>query len=185
MNEFLALVTLAYLIIYGLNKTFNKIKSLCLEYLAYHRVIVLHIFFIFYVGLGLSNDEAPQFGDPEELRNKFAKIFASKTQAEWCAIFDNTDACVAPVVPLQEAHNYPHNKIRKSFVPSDKEESRLLPRPAPRLSAVEPGRKEELRPQPKVGEHTESVLHELGYSKKEIQDFITSGIVEQASSSKL
>lgn len=136
-------------------------------------------------GLGLSKKEAPQFGDPEELRAKFTQIFASKTQAEWCAIFDNTDACVAPVVSLQEAHNYPHNKQRRSFVPGDSAEGRLLPRPAPRMSAVDSQRTDKVRPQPQAGEHTTVILQELGYSQSEIKSLLADGAVEQHASAKL
>ena len=69
------------------------------------------------LGLGLTTDEAPQFGeDTQVMKAKFASIFASKTQAEWCSIFDDVDACVAPVVQLKHAHQHPHNVDRKSFL---------------------------------------------------------------------
>ena len=67
-------------------------------------------------GLRLDSDDFPQFGgDSVELKKKFSSIFASKSQAEWCEIFDEVDACVAPVVDLQEAHLHRHNHERQSF----------------------------------------------------------------------
>ena len=69
------------------------------------------------LGLGLTLDEAPQFGeDSQVMKEKFASIFASKTQADWCSIFDDVDACVAPVVQLKDAHQHAHNVDRQSFL---------------------------------------------------------------------
>ena len=55
-------------------------------------------------------DVAPDRYDPanaEELRKLFTETFASRTQAEWTALFEGTDACVAPVVKLSEAPDAP------------------------------------------------------------------------------
>src|SRR5215207_284417 len=41
------------------------------------------------------------------LRKVLAETFASRTQAEWAALFEGTDACVAPVVPMHEAAQHP------------------------------------------------------------------------------
>lgn len=41
-----------------------------------------------------------------------AALFAAKTQAEWCALLEGTDACFAPVVPLDEAREHPHMQAR-------------------------------------------------------------------------
>lgn len=41
-----------------------------------------------------------------------AALFATRTQAEWCALLEGTDACFAPVVPLDEARDHPHMKAR-------------------------------------------------------------------------
>ena len=39
-------------------------------------------------------------------------LFATKTQAEWCDLLEGTDACFAPVIPLEEARDHPHMKAR-------------------------------------------------------------------------
>ena len=65
--------------------------------------------------LGEKAEDIQQF-DFEEGRLKLAEIFASKTQQEWTDVFDGSDACVTPVVDLEEAHLHPQNKARKSFV---------------------------------------------------------------------
>ncbi len=45
-----------------------------------------------------------------------AALFASKTQAEWCELLEGTDACFAPVVPLDEAREHPHMKARGAYI---------------------------------------------------------------------
>jgi alpha-methylacyl-CoA racemase len=45
-----------------------------------------------------------------------ADLFATKTQDEWCELLEGTDACFAPVVPLDHAKDHPHMKARGAFV---------------------------------------------------------------------
>lgn len=69
-------------------------------------------------------------------REEYAKVFASRTQAEWTAIFDGTDACVAPVLTTTQAPDHPHNAARGTFVQPD---GVLQAAPAPRFSRSRPG----------------------------------------------
>ncbi|WP_293786427.1 CaiB/BaiF CoA-transferase family protein [uncultured Aeromicrobium sp.] len=75
-------------------------------------------------------DDIAQWG---ALRERLATAFAGKTQAEWAEIFAPTDACVAPVLPLHEAPQHPHNAARGTYV---EHEGILQPAPAPRFSAT-------------------------------------------------
>ena len=68
--------------------------------------------------LEISEDDLPQFDDFDQLKLKLADIFLQKTRDEWSAIFDETDACVAPVLDKEEAGEHYHNKHRGSFLPS-------------------------------------------------------------------
>ncbi|WP_394270921.1 CaiB/BaiF CoA transferase family protein [Qipengyuania sp.] len=52
----------------------------------------------------------------DEHAEQMAELFATKTQAEWCALLEGTDACFAPVVPLDEARDHPHLKARQAFI---------------------------------------------------------------------
>ena len=65
------------------------------------------------------------------LRKVLAETFASRTQAEWTALFDGTDACVAPVVPMHEAAQHPHNIARSTYV---ERAGVVQAAPAPRFS---------------------------------------------------
>ncbi len=68
-------------------------------------------------GLGVGPDDLPHFGgDPDEVKQKMAAIFKTKTRDEWTKIFDGTDACCTPILELHEAPEHPHNKARGSFV---------------------------------------------------------------------
>jgi alpha-methylacyl-CoA racemase len=80
--------------------------------------------------------ELPDRNDLNEwpaLRKVLAETFEQRTQAEWIEIFDGTDACVQPVVPLTEAYEHPHNVARGTYVERD---GLTQPAPAPRFSAT-------------------------------------------------
>ncbi|NXG10491.1 AMACR racemase, partial [Sakesphorus luctuosus] len=118
-------------------------------------------------GLGLDSKELPDqlsTSDWPKMKKIFASIFAQKTQAEWYSIFDGTDACVTPVLSLNDVALNQHNKQRSSFIKNDQGE--ISPRPAPLLSRTPavPSSKRD----PFVGEHTEEILLEYGFTKQEI-----------------
>jgi alpha-methylacyl-CoA racemase len=65
------------------------------------------------------------------MRARFEQIFLSETQAHWCELLENTDACFAPILPMSEAINHPHNVARGTFVDHA---GLVQPAPAPRFS---------------------------------------------------
>ncbi|NXP16580.1 AMACR racemase, partial [Scytalopus superciliaris] len=133
----------------------------------------------FIKGLGLSSDELPaqmSTSDWPKMKKKFASIFAQKTQAEWCSIFDGIDACVTPVLSFDDVASHQHNKQRGSFIKNDQGE--ISPRPAPLLSRTPAVPSSPLlsrtpavpscKRDPFIGEHTEEILLEYGFTKEEI-----------------
>jgi alpha-methylacyl-CoA racemase len=60
-----------------------------------------------------------------------AAAFKRKTRDEWTALFEGTDACVAPVLSLDEAPTHPHLRARGVYVEVD---GIVQPAPAPRFS---------------------------------------------------
>lgn len=50
------------------------------------------------------------------LRNIFTAKFLSKSLVEWRRVFDGTDACVSPVLTIEETGTEPHSIARKLFV---------------------------------------------------------------------
>ncbi len=108
----------------------------------------------------------------DELRTVITEKFASRTQAEWCAIFDGTDACVAPIVPLTEAFEHPHMKAREVFV---EHEGYIQPAPAPRFSRT--GATLSMGPAAKAGVHTREALTAWGIEN--VDALIESGAAVQ------
>ena len=66
--------------------------------------------------LNIDPDDLPQLLGSDEMKSKLTDIFKTKTRQEWCQIFDGSDACVTPVLELDEAPDHAHNKARESFV---------------------------------------------------------------------
>ena len=52
----------------------------------------------------------------DDCKVKLANVFQTKTRDEWTKIFDGSDACVTPILELDEAPKHEHNKERRSFV---------------------------------------------------------------------
>jgi alpha-methylacyl-CoA racemase len=103
-------------------------------------------------GLELDENELPDRMNPANwstLRSRFTACFASKSRNEWTRIFEQTDACVTPVLCLDEAPGHPHNIARASFTTLG---DLSQPSPAPRLSAT-PG-------SARIGEETSAMCFE-------------------------
>lgn len=126
-------------------------------------------------GMGLDPANLPHQMDQGQwpaMKEKFAAVFKTKTRDEWSAIFDGTDACVAPVLGLGEVAEHAHNRERNLLIADPT--GKLEPSPAPRLSRT-PGSVR--RPIPTVGQHTNEVLAEYGFADAEIAGLKESSIV--------
>ncbi|NUK11595.1 CoA transferase [Streptomyces lunaelactis] len=80
--------------------------------------------------------EAParkDFARWDELRAAVAARFRTRTREEWTAVFEGSDACVAPVLSLGEAPSHPHLAARGTFLDHG---GITQPAPAPRFSAT-------------------------------------------------
>ncbi|MER5219616.1 CaiB/BaiF CoA transferase family protein [Streptomyces flaveus] len=81
-------------------------------------------------------EHASAHKDPErwgELREAVAARFKTRTREEWTAVFEGSDACVAPVLSLSEAPHHPHLAARGTFTDHG---GITQPAPAPRFSAT-------------------------------------------------
>jgi len=126
---------------------------------------------------GLEGEELPPQTDRAhwpEMQERLKRIFKSKTRAEWVEIMQQTDICFAPVLRMSEAIEHPHNRHRDSFVEVG---GIAQPAPAPRFTGT-PTRVQ--RPPARVGEHTDAVLRDWGFSAAEIAELHISGAVESA-----
>jgi alpha-methylacyl-CoA racemase len=124
-------------------------------------------------GLGVS-EEAPGRDDPANwpaLRDLLASRFRERTQSEWTAVFEGTDACCVPVLPMTQAARHPHLLARQTYVHRD---GVLQPSPAPRFSRTRPT----LTTGPtRPGEHTREALAAWGIS--DVESLLDSGAAVQ------
>ena len=104
-----------------------------------------------------------------ERRAEYARVFASKTRDEWMALFDGSDACVAPVLDWDEVETHPHMTARKNFF---RVNDVMQAAPAPRFDRTPPA-----HPQPPggAGADTSQILESMGYSTDEIKKLRQSG----------
>jgi alpha-methylacyl-CoA racemase len=109
----------------------------------------------------------------ERVRQELAGIFASRPLAHWSALFADGQACVTPVLRLDEALDHPHFQARGMVVPAQTQAPLQLGQPV-KVSGFEPGAP---RSAPKPGEHTDEVLREAGFNDAELAGLRTGGAV--------
>ena len=54
-----------------------------------------------------------------ELKNIMSSKIKSRSRSEWIEIFKDSDACVSPVLSMEEAKKHPHNIERDAFINID------------------------------------------------------------------
>jgi crotonobetainyl-CoA:carnitine CoA-transferase CaiB-like acyl-CoA transferase len=82
------------------------------------------------------------------------QLFSQYPLKHWQELFENSDACVAPVYRPQESNNHPHIAARDIWF---KVNEQLQARPAPRFD----DQIQEPKPSPKRGEHTQEILNSI------------------------
>ena len=124
--------------------------------------------------LGLAGDALPAQMDRAGwpvMKARFAAIFKTRTRDEWCAIMNEADTCVAPVLSIDEAPNHPHARARAAFIELD---GGIQPAPAPRFSRT-PSGKPAIAVKP--GAHSNELLTEAKFSVEEIAALRAAGVV--------
>lgn len=101
----------------------------------------------------------------------YAQAYAQRTRDEWAAIFEGSDACVAPVLTFSEAPQHPHMAARGTFIaPGGVAQAA----PAPRFSRT-PAKPP--APPGARGADTEAIMAELGYASGDIARLRESGAI--------
>ncbi len=124
--------------------------------------------------MGIDPSSLPEQNNTQawpEIKARFAQVFKTKTRDEWMALFEGTDACVAPVLDLAEAAQHPHNKHRHLFL---EHKDMIQPRPVPCLSRT-PGKAGQIPDMERSC--APEILKELGYSREAAETLINSKII--------
>lgn len=116
--------------------------------------------------MGLDAQRMPAQNDRSTwsmMRNVFAGVFASRTRDEWVAAAVGRDACLAPVLTIDEAPLHPQMKSREVYTMFD---GLRHPSPAPRFSRTP---SELTRPASRPGADNQTALADWGISPQDRQ----------------
>jgi alpha-methylacyl-CoA racemase len=114
-------------------------------------------------------------GEREQAMEMLRAIFKTKTRDEWMAELADIDACFGPVYSIDEAIGDPHAQARGVTVTTAVAGEPLQTLQSfPRMSDAE---QEQRYAPPMLGEHTNDLLREAGYSDDEITQFKAAGTI--------
>ena len=126
--------------------------------------------------VGLGSERLPAQADRAhwpEMRARLAKIFKTKTRAEWTEIMEMKEICFAPVLSMSESMQHKQNVARGSFITVDGVKQ---PGPAPKFSRTPSAVQ---RKPAWAGEHSREVLGDWGFDQGKIDALVNSGAVKQ------
>ncbi|HTW89063.1 MAG TPA: CaiB/BaiF CoA-transferase family protein [Candidatus Binataceae bacterium] len=114
------------------------------------------------------NSRVARIDHYEELRQELAAIFARLPRSDWTARLERHDVPFAPIYSLDEVSDDPQVRFMELFrdlVHPTEGATRMVRRPV----AYSESRDYPAIAPPALGEHTEAILAELGYSPAEIE----------------
>jgi alpha-methylacyl-CoA racemase len=122
--------------------------------------------------MGLDSQRMPAQNDRSTwpmMRSVFTRVFASRTRDEWVAAAAGLDACLAPVLTIDEAPLHPQIKSRDVYAMFD---GLRHPSPAPRFSRTP---SELTRPASRPGADDHTALADWGISLQDRQALVAVG----------
>jgi crotonobetainyl-CoA:carnitine CoA-transferase CaiB-like acyl-CoA transferase len=112
-------------------------------------------------------DEAPG-EDWDKVRRELETLFRTRTRDEWWELLKDHNICIGKVYTIDEALKDPQMKHRGMVVEvEDPELGKIRQIGVPIGYSETPGRAQ-FSPAPRVGEHTDAILEELGYRHGDI-----------------
>ncbi len=114
----------------------------------------------------------------DEVIAELEQIFATRSRAEWMEEFAGVDVCVGPVNTFAEAFADDHVRARDMVFEDEVPGSGPWTHIGNPLKFESSARTRGMRlPPPRMGEHTDAVLEDLGKTEAEVSAFRTAGIV--------
>ncbi len=113
------------------------------------------------------------------LKEEVSEFFRQKTREEWVELFTKEDFCCEPVLDISEACEHPHLEKRNFFIEVSRPGGASARQVGFPLNFSSDFGKLRLPP-PKLGEHTQEVLNEAGFSHEDINDLIEKGIIAKS-----
>ena len=107
-------------------------------------------------------------------REKFAAVFRSRGRDEWVAAAAGRDACLAPVLTIDEAPEHPQMRARDAYTTFD---GLRHPSPAPRFHRTPSAL---TRGTPAAGQDSREALADWGLSPEDIASLESAGALAQA-----
>lgn len=106
--------------------------------------------------------------EQERMKESIAAVMKTKTLAEWMDIFRDKDTCVAPVLNLEEAVQNPQVKHRQMVMEVQHPSLGMIRQVGFPIKLSETPAQYR-HSAPKLGEHNEEILTQLGYSAADIE----------------
>jgi crotonobetainyl-CoA:carnitine CoA-transferase CaiB-like acyl-CoA transferase len=117
-----------------------------------------------------------QGADRDRVADELRRLFRSRTRAEWVELLHEADVCAGPVLTLDEVVRDPQLVQRGLFAEVEHPKLGSVRQVAfPVQMSGTPGRV--ATPPPELGEHTDEVLHGLGYDPAAIAALRRDGVV--------
>ena len=124
-----------------------------------------------FAATGFPKLDAQTIGTWGELRKEIAARIRTRTRDQWSVVFADVDACVAPVLSVEEASRHPHNVARRTFI---EVEGVLQNAPAPRFSSSAAPTP---RPPRLAGEDTDAILADRGFTGERVAALRAAGVL--------